>query len=95
MHFLLPICGKFTRALLAHQIFSNREKVDKNDPICEENSSNNFDRGTVYTNHTLIENSNESFVNINSPVFAQSMHASLIPNLFQLQRDRLVNINIL
>jgi hypothetical protein len=21
MHFLLPICGKFTRALLAHQIF--------------------------------------------------------------------------
>jgi hypothetical protein len=21
MHFLLPICGKFTRALLVHQIF--------------------------------------------------------------------------
>jgi hypothetical protein len=24
MHFLLPICGKFTRALLAHQIFSDK-----------------------------------------------------------------------
>jgi hypothetical protein len=23
MHILLPICGKFTRALLAHQIFSD------------------------------------------------------------------------
>jgi hypothetical protein len=24
MHFLLPICGKFTRAQLAHQIFENK-----------------------------------------------------------------------
>jgi hypothetical protein len=27
MHFLLPICGKFTRALLAHQIFLTVYKV--------------------------------------------------------------------
>jgi hypothetical protein len=28
MHLLLPICGKFTRALLAHQIFSNANKIN-------------------------------------------------------------------
>jgi hypothetical protein len=34
MHFLLRICGKFTRAQLAHQIFKYKIAREKRNQVC-------------------------------------------------------------
>jgi hypothetical protein len=59
MHFLLPICGKFSRALIAHQIFLNQSCSFCKEVILSYTETSGVDSGIFCDRNFGISNPNE------------------------------------